>query len=267
MLRQILAIVALITASQTLLPAQGTENRKQAQEREIEEQIRRMRELLREGKLLRSHVRVTVRLKNGNKIEGVVKDGRLIEKVDGLHFVLAEAKAKGAGLRVWYYDDTASYIFLPFDGIHHYKVHERLTTNQIQAIESRIAEEERRDAELRKLQQQREPTGTAPPENQPGRETGQPDSTPPDGGNEPADKPLTQEEQHLMKLLEEFPPEEGWSEERRDKIERRKVTVGAFPTGKDKRFLEVFEDWQRANARFGRERSKPSGTAQPPQGR
>lgn len=264
MFRQTLAIAALISAMPALLPAQVPESRKEAQQREIEEQIRSMRELLREGKLLRSHVRVTVRLKNGNKIEGVVKDGRLIEKVDGLHFVLAEAKAEGAGVRVWYYDDTVSYIFLPFEGIHHYKVHERLTSNQIEAIERRIAEEERRRAELRRLEQQRLPE-TGPPGGQTGGEPGAtpPGETPPGTGE---GKTLTEEEQQMMKLLEEFPPEEGWSEERRAELERRKVTVGVYPAGRDKRFLEIFEQWQRAYERFGKERQTPSGTGQTPPG-
>ena len=52
----------------------------------INRRAQQMREQLGTGKAIKSHVKVQVRLNNGNRLEGVVKDGRLVEKVTGLRF-------------------------------------------------------------------------------------------------------------------------------------------------------------------------------------
>src|SRR5258706_5328691 len=68
----------------------------------FDQQVQEMRRQMVEGRRYRSHVRVTVRLKNGNTIRGIVKDGLLVERIDGLHFCVAEADQPGAGIRVYY---------------------------------------------------------------------------------------------------------------------------------------------------------------------
>lgn len=61
---------------------------------------RRCRKLLDAQKPIRSHVRVEIRLANGNRLAGIVKDGRMVERVDGLRFVDAHADDKGAGIHL-----------------------------------------------------------------------------------------------------------------------------------------------------------------------
>lgn len=219
--------------------AQGTEN---ARNREIEREILRMRKLLRAGKVVTSHVRLRVRLKNGNRIQGVVKNGKLIERVDGLHFVSADSQSRGAGVRLWYYDDTNSYIFLPFHSVASYKVGERLSGSQVLAIEQKIesdrerAEQARKEYLARREAERRANSGEldeqARREEELRREAGE----------------LAKEEEmrKLLALLDEYPPEDGWSRERRDEIELLKVTAGVFPDQKGRRFLEIFADWNKA---------------------
>ena len=48
---------------------------------EVQREIAERERAMREGKLVRSNVRITVRLKNGSKLSGVVRNGRFIERV------------------------------------------------------------------------------------------------------------------------------------------------------------------------------------------
>jgi hypothetical protein len=208
--------------------------------REIEREILRMRDLLRSGKLVTTNVRLNVRLKNGNRLRGVVKNGRLIEKVDGLHFVAADTQSTGAGVRLWYYDSTNSYIFLPFNTIFAYSVGEKLTTNQVLAIEKKIDEgrvqaERARETWL----EQRKLARRALERAEEGAE-GVPRLT------EAEAMVAAVEQQRLLALLRDFPPEKGWGAKRHQEIEVRKVTIGVFPNKQQQRFLDNFEDWQQA---------------------
>lgn len=103
-----------------------------------EQQARQMRTAIRDGKLRTSHVKVRVRLKNGNRLTGVVKNGRLVERLEGLRFVEAEAGERGAGIRLWYTSGTRSQVFVPFADLHDYEVVQSLTREELKRIEARL---------------------------------------------------------------------------------------------------------------------------------
>jgi len=218
---------------------------KDKKEQAIAEKIARMRALLREGKLVRSHVRVTVRLSNGNKLQGVVKDGRLIERVDGLRFVAAEAGAEGAGIRVWYYDDTNSYIFLPYDRIKRYWVGERLSEEQVKNIEAElIAREDAARKRYAEFLAERAASKKAAEEAAKANPAEDAEAKPADVVQAMDDA----ESKRLMAIFTEFPPEQGWGPKKKQEIEVRRITVGAYPDEKSRKFLSVFDDWMKAQA-------------------
>ncbi|MFT4511927.1 MAG: hypothetical protein ACI89X_001395 [Planctomycetota bacterium] len=97
-----------------------------------------MRDSITKGRQVKAHVKVMVRLKNGNRLRGVVKDGRLVERVDGLRFVDAQARDLGAGIRLWYSGGTRSYIFVPFQSLKNYEVVQRLSQKQLMDIETEM---------------------------------------------------------------------------------------------------------------------------------
>ena len=108
-----------------------------------EQQAQEMRDAIRDGKVRKSHVKVRVRLKNGNRLTGVVKDGRLIERVDGARFVEAEADERGAGIRLYYTSGARSQVFVPFADLRDYEIIERLTRQELKSIEARLQRPER----------------------------------------------------------------------------------------------------------------------------
>jgi hypothetical protein len=273
-------LLRIVLIAAFLVPSLSAQKPAPNGEREINERVQKLREGIVEGRQIRSHVRVTVRLKNGNRLKGVVKDGRLVERVEGLRFVQAEANEEGAGIRVWYFDNSNNYVFLPFVDISDYRVQAKLTTQQLAALEQQLTEDARRKQELEQLERSRQAGdgSGAPPEGTPGEGTpptpGQepkpPEPAPPDannsgaGGKPPTEGKLTEEQAKLFQLLQEYPPQAGWNAQKRDEIKRRMVTVGAKPSAAELRFVEVFDDWQKAATLFGVKSEPP---AEEPAGR
>jgi len=224
----------------------------------LDEKARRMRTQLDDGSVVRTHVKVDLRLRNGNRLQGVAKDSQVVQQKDGaFRFAPAMMKDADSTLQLWYSNRNNSFVVRPFADVLEYRINERLTTAQLQVIEQELAA---RQKELDALRAQQEAqklaeAGTQPADDKPATgEAAQPaGGTPAPGGKTPA-KPETKEQPRddgdLLILLQEFPPADGWSAERKADILRRKVTIGAAPTAQEKRFLEVFDDWQKAVAKF-----------------
>lgn len=236
-----------------------------ANKAEMERVAEQMRRQLEEGKTIRSHVRVQVRLSNGNRVRGVVKDGRLIERVDGLRFVRAAENEAGSGIRIWYTDGRASFVFVPFSQIANYDVQERLSGEQLAKIEAEALQLEEADR-ARKSEEQAQatpPAGTEPVPGEPVGEGG--------GQKEPAAKPpagssrLTEEQRELFRLIVRYPPADGWSAEKAAEIKRRRAVVGSNPSELEWAFVENFADWQRAVDLFGAQAAekKPAPAGEP----
>lgn len=282
--------VAASLAAQNPTPAPVARDR-------VGERSQEMRVQIETGKHVKSHVRVSLRLKNGNKLGGVVKDGRLVERVDGLRFVDAHANEVGAGIRLWYSGGGRDYVFVPFADLADYQVLERLSQKQLEQFESEMQmAEDQREARLRdEAARQTEAAKAAAAAESAGGVAN------PAPGQEPApvapatkkragrkskeeleaeaaakDKVAAAEAEQTQKkawyaLLQEYPPAEGWSADKRDEIARRRVVVGANPSEKERRFVEVFAEWQKACAYFAAKTDgKPAGeqgaTGQPATG-
>lgn len=216
---------ALCALSMTaVLPAQGGQESSEHIRREIDERQQAMRE----GRVVRSNVRITLRLRNGSRLKGVVKDGRFVERPQGLEFLPTEMTEDDAGIRLWYYNDTNSFIFLPYTTIAYHKIGDRLTDDEVRRI---AAELDKKAEERSRLKDDPDKAG--------GEATG-------DGANGEAqsDLPVLADEQKA--LLAEFPPEQGWGYDRMRELEARKIRIGVYPNEKEQKFLDSFEAWNQA---------------------
>lgn len=248
-------------------PPGGTESKnktktsKPATKKKVDRQAKKMRRGITRGRQVKSHVKVKVRLNNGNKLTGVVKDGRLVERVDGLRFVDAQAADRGAGIRLWYSGGTRNYVFVPFRDLKNYEVLQRLSHKQLMEIEHDLQMSEKRAAE-RAAERARQAKGKAeagPKAN--GKpetldENGKPKTGDVPGGEQAkagdvakekqaeAAKSLQQtREKRLADLLAKYPPGDGWNEAKRNEISRRRVVIGAVPSKDEMAFVEQFDDW------------------------
>lgn len=241
----------------------------------VERQVEEMRRQVVEGRVFRSHVRVTVRLKNGNRIRGIVKDGVLVERVKGPRFVAAERDDDGAGIRLYYYNGNRNFVFLPFRDIKDYRIDRRITALELAAIEraSRQREQqERREREAAAAARVAQSAPHLPVSAAPGAET-QPRDPVSGSANKPkggADGKKTgkatgvdnkKKLHELYVLLQKYPPNDGWNAQRRDEIKRRLAVVGALPTAKEQEFVNRFAEWQQACKEFG---VKPTQEPQQP---
>ena len=224
----------------------------------LDREIEAMREKVKEGKAFRSHVRVTVRLNNGNRVQGIVKDGFVVERIDGMRFVSAEANDEGAGVRIYTYNGKRNYVFLAFSDMQEYRINARLSTAELAAYERKVkADDDAKQKEL--LKQLDQNAGQQPaqePQTDPVAPTEMTEALPPvkskkaasDTETEDGEKKggVAQELQGLYALLQAYPPAEGWNATRRDEISRRRAVVGANPSPKEQKFVEQFESWKRA---------------------
>lgn len=236
------------------------------------ERAQTMREQIGLGRPVKSHVRVSVRLKNGNKLSGVVKDGQLVERIDGLRFVEAQAQEVGAGIRLWYATGARNYVFVPFTDFNEYVILQRLSQKQLDEIEQNMQMEEARRAE-REAAAARAASGKA--QGAPEAEGAGDDTTPAPNaepaakaaGTDPAakgkpaakdapaagsaaDKAAQDLQRLYFGLLQDYPPAAGWGKAKRDEIAHRLVVIGAKPSDKEQRFVDQFENWQKACAHF-----------------
>lgn len=235
-----------------------------------EERAQSMREQIDGGRTVRSHVRVLVRLKNGNRLRGVVKDGRFVERVDGLRFVDAQAKDRGAGIRLWYTSGARNYVFVPFQDFAEYMVLQRLSADELAELEQKLQmEEARRNERLAAAARaangkaQTPPPGGDPTDVPPapgqepagGKPTGEPAKTDPTGGDAEAKSAgpgpeQTDQQRQWFQLLQSYPPKAGWGRARRDEISRRLAVVGAKPSEHEQRFVDQFAEWEKACRHF-----------------
>ncbi len=257
-MRPSLAVVTVLALASAALAQQGSE--KPGSTREwIRKEIEAKEKAMREGKVIRSNVRITVRLQNGSRLRGVVKNGRFIEKHDGLIFVPSERVSEGAGLRLWYFDQTNSYIFLPWATIAEHTIGEVLTDEDIAKMG---LEMDRKARGARGVAVPAKGTGANEAEgSKDGEARGGEDVPPAPPGGVATTKPKKPESKltpDQKALLAEFPPAAGWGLDKLKALELRKIQVNVWPNEQEKRFIDRFGDWNEA-FRIQQEEAEASG--------
>ena len=169
-------------------------------------------------------LRVRITLNTGAKLEGVVRDGALYERlVDGQFVRTSSAEMPGAGFRLWQMNDTAGFFFVKYADIRDFK--------QIGNADA-AAEAAAEKAQLEKKLADKPPAKPKAPET--GKTVGLLKKQSP---------PLTDAG---ASLLRKFPPQAGWTPEKKDQLENRGVVIGAFPSPIEKEWLDNYDKWRQA---------------------
>jgi hypothetical protein len=183
----------------------------------LDGKVEEMRRQVQQGRAFHSHVRVTVRLKNGNKVQGIVKDGFVVERIDGMRFVAAEQNEAGAGVRLYTYKGKRNYVFLAFSDVADYRINARLSQQDVLAYERKVKEQEKARAQQvqqDKAAQPAAPLGETDPNGaQKGaapQKSGKPDAPAADAQTGEAKSEAKSELQAMFALLEQYPPSQGW---------------------------------------------------------
>jgi hypothetical protein len=257
MSKHVLRVAPAVLLTLSWLPAQTGGDLQQ----QVDQQVREMRKQVEEGKTFRSHVRVTVHLKNGNTIRGVVKDSLLVERIDGLRFVAAEENEAGAGMRIYYWNGSNSFVFVPYadmrrdaEGKPDCKINGCLTPAQLRDIELANKKQDEDSGKAHAAQDQPAAQDTPPADDTSDPKAADGKAKDPAGG-------LTKEQQDLFALVQEYPPQAGWCQDKRDEIARRLSVIGAKPSDSELRFVARFSDWLRACALFHLTPTPPAASA------
>ncbi len=197
-------------------------------------------------------LRVKVTLNSGGKLDGIVRDGALYERiVDGQFVRTSSAEVPGAGFRLWNVSESAGFFFVKYSDVRDFK-----TLSPTDTVP--VAESEKSSAEKKSA---KKASGA-------GSKTGATKGAP--KRQLPA---LTDEE---VRLLVRFPPALGYSPEKKLDLEQRSVVVGAFPSPEELEWLRNYDAWLKAYEHWLADEPKPAskpvkpkagaGGAAPPKG-
>jgi hypothetical protein len=168
-------------------------------------------------------VRVRVTLDNGTRLEGIVRDGAMYERiVDGQFVRTSSAEVPGAGFRLWQMNDSAGFFFVKYADVRDFK--------EIGPADAASEAAADRDAMDKKLA---------------GKDG---KSKPPDTGALKKQAPPPTDEGAA--LLKKFPPQSGWTPDKKDQIQKRELVIGAFPSPEEKEWLDNYDKWRQAYDRW-----------------
>ena len=223
----------------TLETWQGYKFRKD--HKKITSRIKRAKALMDRKGILQSHIKVRVRLRNGESMQGVVRNGVFVEKSTRFEFVRADMKVKGAGLRIWYYNGTDGYIFIPYTQIRTYRILKQLSEIEVIKIRDTIREREtalKAEAAAR-LKMLADKKAAREKKKQTGSKLDELSKKATD------EQKSLEEGKRLLALFAEYPPSAGWGGKKLQELQMRKTSLGVFPNAKETRFIEQYEDWQK----------------------
>ncbi len=179
-------------------------------------------------------VRVQVTDLKGEPFTGIARGGVTVEVSRRGQFTKGDdKKAKGAGIRLWYWRDLDGYVFLEYSRIKSTSILGELSVEESAAL-------------LKAM------TVTRTPASRPTRVTESvpvPESRPAEPTPDPAD----------AAILKEFPIDEGWNPERFGEIQRRRIVLHINPTKKEQEFVDRFDEFRTAYDKA--EAAKPSKPA------
>lgn len=184
-------------------------------------------------------VRVEVQLKNGSTIVGVAQNGRLRETPGRRGYrVTDDASDSRSGIRIWYYREQEGFVFLPYRNIKSVTRIATLTPKETADIRRAAVKAEKkrkkRARDLADARKRRSRSGSDSKSRSSKSKSSAKSSSGAEGGPE-----LTRRQKDL---LEEFPPGE-WTRARYGKIQRTRAILGRQPVGAEKRFCDVFAEW------------------------
>ncbi len=179
--------------------------------------------------------KVSLRMKSGRRFSGIVsRDAAFHDLVHaGAHHSVAPYTLDQR-FKLHYVDGLDGELELRWSQVAKLEVRDILDSAGLRATESDFA-----SARLRR----RERSEPIEPIEPPTPEAGEPSAAPPavpatDGAKPPPGAA------RKLSLLSEFPPEQGWTPERKRQIEWRRTVIGTFPDEREQRFLDVYPQWE-----------------------
>lgn len=186
-------------------------------------------------------LRVQVIHRNGESFVGIARAGVKIEVSKRGQFTKGDdEKAKGAGIRVWYWSDLDGYIFIEYTSVKSVSVLGSLTSEESVAL-------------AKAMVRVRIPVSRPAPSAET-TEAPKPTSQPTEPAPNPEDAPI----------LKEFPIDEGWNLERFGTIQRRRIVLHLNPTKKEREFVERFDEFREAFLKVEATKPQPPAPVTPP---
>jgi hypothetical protein len=188
------------------------------------------------------HARVQVVLKNQQKLTGIVRNNKFAEVEAGLGFKASEKNIAGSGLRLWFANPGQNWLFLPYKEIQTVNTIGRVSDIEVREIEAQI------DAVLKsRLEKENgERTAEVAAEVKARRDKHE-EEVKAEADAKKAEKEKQKKEalEKAQKVLDRFPVEAGWGEEKKAEILKKKA-AHLYPTPEEQEFMKMFDEWVKA---------------------
>jgi len=219
---------------------------------------------------VRLSYKLRVRLNNGRTIIGIVRNGRLFEKIVlqgkisaferslkrkyGItpsrsltqRFVPAKPTDERVGIRLWHHDATGGYIFLFYVDIKVVKRMQVISMAELNELDERARRRNKakKDEIQKKWEEAAKKRRAAIKKQIAVRESKA--KTSKEAKKVEKGSEIELGDKSLEKLLKKFHPGDGWTPGRKRVIEWRKWTLGLYPNEKEKEFLASYDEWKKA---------------------
>jgi hypothetical protein len=188
------------------------------------------------------HAKVQVLLKNGQKLQGIVKNNRFVERSAGLGFAVATKDDPMSGLRLWFTSPGQNWLFLNYRDIQAVDMIGRVSDIEVREMEAKLDQEmnqklagetAQRVAEVQAELKARDDARKA---DQEASDKAKKDE---------AKKKLKEEVEAAKKVVNRFPPDDGWGEDRKKEILAKKANH-VYPTPDEAEFIKSYAEWEKA---------------------
>lgn len=188
------------------------------------------------------HSRVQVTLKNQQKFTGIVKANRFVEVESGVGFRAGVKEEKGAGVRLWFANKGQNWLFLRYVDIQGVQTIGRVSDIEVREMEARLDAELDERLSRENMERIAEVSAQVKALNDARQKEEAEEAA---RKKEEAEKKRKESKDKATKLLERFPEEQGWGEERRKEILKRRNNH-IYPTPEEAEFLNVYPEWVKA---------------------
>ncbi len=170
-------------------------------------------------------VKVEIILDNEAVFQGLVDKDRMVEVVKRHRYVRLKShqrKRFGAGVRLWYYDGLAGFLFFPYRHIAEVKMGKELSMRQLALVESKASE----------LRAKREQAAAERAKAKMVVAAKKANASPLDDASQA--------------LLDRWSPQKGWTEEKFGDMQKRAITEGYEFSTEEAAWAKIYPDWLKA---------------------
>ncbi len=174
---------------------------------------------------LSGFVKIELILTNESVFQGLADKNRMVEHVKRYQYVKLDDSRKSefnAGIRLWFYDGLAGFLFFPYRRLEKVVVGRELTVKEMERVRTDAKERRNREEAENAKRIQAKAAAAAKTD------------------------PMSELDAKSQQLLDRWAPKEGWTEQKFEDLQKSVITEAYKLTDEEAEWAKVYPDWLRA---------------------